>query len=182
MVTCVIFPIILSLPQFLERDPTCLASLSSNPRLLALLLPQHWGRLVTMCSPGLQPKSLCISQLTQGHGLGGYCLIDEFFIFLLPSQQLPLLFLLFSHDSPASELSVLSTSFSCSLLEETPSSFTKWADFCFQYFLLCIEMTDTSTGQFFSSAVVPDTGVGVAPVPHVLLSHPEAFLPPEDSI
>lgn len=46
---------------------------------------------------------LCISQLTQGQGLGGYCLMYEFFTFLLPSQQLPLLFLLLSHDSPASE-------------------------------------------------------------------------------
>lgn len=69
----------------------------------------------------------------------------ESFIFLLSSQQLSLLFLLFSHDSPVSEQPVFSTSFSCSLLEETPSSLTKWADFCFWHFLLCIGVTDTSS-------------------------------------
>lgn len=59
--TCVSFPIILSLPPFLERNPTCLASLPSNSRQLALLLPQHWSRLVIRCSPGWQPKSFYAS-------------------------------------------------------------------------------------------------------------------------
>lgn len=99
----------------------------------------------------------------------------ESFIFLLSSQQLSLLFLLFSHDSPVSEQPVFSTSFSCSLLEETPSSLTKWAEFCFWHFLLRIGVTDTSTGWFLGSAVVPDTGVRVAPVPLVLLSDLEVF-------
>ena len=35
----------------------------------------------------------------------------------------------------------------------------------FVYFFLCRGMTDTGTGCFFGSAVVPVTGVGVTTVP-----------------
>lgn len=54
------FPIALSKPASLESDPSCLASLPSNSRLLAPL-SQRRSSQVMMCSPGQWLKSSCIS-------------------------------------------------------------------------------------------------------------------------
>jgi len=48
------------MPLSLERDPSCLAFLPSNSRLLAPL-SQHQSSQVIMCSPGLWLKSFHIS-------------------------------------------------------------------------------------------------------------------------
>jgi len=47
------------MPPSLKRDPSFLASLSSNSRLLALL-SQHWSSQVITCSPGQRLKSFRI--------------------------------------------------------------------------------------------------------------------------
>jgi len=57
---CVFFPIALPVPPSLARDPSCLASLPSNSKLLALL-SQHRSSQVMMCSSGWRLKSFCIS-------------------------------------------------------------------------------------------------------------------------
>jgi len=48
------------MPPFLARDPSCLASLPSHSKLLALL-SQHRSSQVTMCSPGWRLKSFRMS-------------------------------------------------------------------------------------------------------------------------
>lgn len=61
-----------------------------------------------------------------------------------------------SHDSPAAS-----------------SNLTKWACLLSS---LCIARAATGTSCHFDSATVPVTGIGVAPVPIILPSHPEAFV------
>jgi len=51
----------LSMPPSLASDPSCLASLPSNSKLLALL-SQHRSSQVTTCSPGWRLKSFRMSR------------------------------------------------------------------------------------------------------------------------
>jgi len=59
--TCSFFPMTLSMPPSLARDPSCLASLLSNSKLL-VPLSQHRSSQVTMCSPGWRLKPFCMSR------------------------------------------------------------------------------------------------------------------------
>ena len=160
--TRVPFPIALSMPPSLERDPSCLASLPSNSRLLAPL-SQHRSSQVTICSPGRRLKSFRISRSS----LRDRDRVVTASFMSSSSSSSPRsgwLSSSCSRDGPSPGSSASYTSSSGSLLEEASSSLTKRADFRFQNFFLCTGATDTGTGWFFGSATGPVAGVGVVAV------------------
>lgn len=124
------FPITLLIPPSLERDPSCLASLPSNSRLLPSLWQNQSGQ-VTMCSPGWGLKSFCISHssLRDQDRVVSYSFMS--------SVSSPFC----SCDGPAS-----SSSSSWYLRGDTASSHTIWADFHCCCFFLTTGVADTIVG------------------------------------
>lgn len=142
---CAPFPVPWLMPTSVEWDASCLASLSSNSSLLGLLF-QHWSNQVIPL-PGWWLESFCIC-----HSL----LKDR-------DQMINYIFYLFVASSPTS-----------SHYSPAASSLTKWAHLCISL-SLCVAGADTGTIWCFGSTTVPVSGVGVAPVPIIFPSNPEAF-------
>jgi len=85
---CAFFPITLSIPPSLSRDPSCLAAPPSNSKLLAPLC-QHGSNQVPMHSPELRLKSFHVSHSSHRDRdqvtISGFC----------------------SHDGPGSSSSIM---------------------------------------------------------------------------
>lgn len=75
---CALFPMAFSVPPSVERNPSCLASLPSNSRLLALK-SQHCSSQWTMCLPGT-----LFAYIAAHPGIVWLLLIFFLFILLFP--------------------------------------------------------------------------------------------------